>query len=578
MTDPASRAPSPPLIPTCLEDLEVKLPPSAEAGMLMELAAALNRSHFTFSRCPYGHRHYFQFEDGEGLISAIGTYSLRCPGPTDALTANRGALGQRCSTQYGRFSLGKEQVEKLLTLRDKFKNQADGARKLNKYFKKLDGAIAKYYFDGPSTPLPPAAAAWISSELETARVILERIDTGYIPEDPEVVHDIDELPQPDRKWNQRIESDDCNSDGEYDDTNLCPTEESLPMLFPTLEDGTRVCHLRVAIFHAHDTNPYHAMLCVPNMQAFRFRHYPLPVHLSKATFSFYVVSDEEYVSVPDTIDLTGRGGLLVFVQSKLVLGQSWLSRQSWLRRKWEERARDLAGWEEQESFMTFSSPPPSSSSSPVKFPTTASIIARNPLQPPRNSGWHCPTEADGARAGSAGKTPQPQGSPTKGKGKEIETPPRKKAKRTTNNLTPAVPSKQASTKQSKDVEVCLFFEADKEAIRLSDTVPDMERFEFTQHKIFDFSNALATVGEPTVYVRYSPHFGDFRSVQESRHLTDGQCPGLEKLKFEVHMLSNCASNEYPSFSIAGPSTLKRTRQVMEEDEDDDGDANEVEDN
>ncbi|KAJ7609367.1 hypothetical protein DFH06DRAFT_1128389 [Mycena polygramma] len=202
-------------------------------------------------------------------------------------------------------------------------------------------------------------------------------------------------------------------------------------------------------------------------------------------------------------------------------------------------------------------------------------------------------EADGARAGSAGKTPQPQGSPTKGKGKEIETPPRKKAKRTTNNLTPAVPSKQASTKQSKDVEVCLFFEADKEAIRLSDTVPDVERFEFTQHKIFDFSNALATVGEPTVYVRYSPHFGDFRSVQESRvfgktnisesgdiviyraqHLTDGQCPGLEKLKFEVHMLSNCASNEYPSFSIAGPSTLKRTRQVMEEDEDDDGDADE----
>ncbi|KAJ7654681.1 hypothetical protein DFH06DRAFT_1133436 [Mycena polygramma] len=202
-------------------------------------------------------------------------------------------------------------------------------------------------------------------------------------------------------------------------------------------------------------------------------------------------------------------------------------------------------------------------------------------------------KADGARAGSAGKTPQPQGSPTKGKGKEIETPPRKKAKRTTNNLTPAVPSKQASTKQSKDVEVCLFFEADKEAIRLSDTVPDVERFEFTQHKIFDFSNALATVGEPTVYVRYSPHFGDFRSVQESRvfgktnisesgdiiiyraqHLTDGQCPGLEKLKFEVHMLSNCASNEYPSFSIAGPSTLKRTRQVMEEDEDDDGDADE----
>ncbi|KAJ7606283.1 hypothetical protein DFH06DRAFT_1348171 [Mycena polygramma] len=373
MTDPASRTPPPPLIPTCLEDLEVKLPPSAEARMLMELAAALNRSHFTFSRCPYGHCHYFQFEDGEGLISAISTYSLRCPGPTDALAANHGALGQRCSTQYGRFSLGKEQVEKLLTLRDKFKNQADGARKLNKYFKKLDGAIAKYYFDRPSTPLPPAAAAWISSELETARVILERIDTGYIPEDPEVVYDIDELPQPDRKWNQRIESDDCNSDGEYDDTNLCPTEESLPMLFPTLEDGTRVCHLRITIFHTHETNPYHAMLCVPNMQVFRFRDYTLPTHLSKATFYVYVVTDEKYVPVPDTIDLTGRGG------------SSFSSKASWYQVNPGFHANPgfvangrsaLVTWRagRSKSSMAFSSPQPSPLSSPVKFPTTASII------------------------------------------------------------------------------------------------------------------------------------------------------------------------------------------------------------
>jgi hypothetical protein len=87
-------------------------------------------------------------------------------------------------------------------------------------------------------------------------------------------------------------------------------------------------------------------------------------------------------------------------------------------------------------------------------------------------------------------------------------------------------------------------------------VQDLECFQFVNHRAFDFSNAVSSNGIPTVYVRYSPHAGDFKTVKESRvfgatnisesgnivlyralELTDKQCPGIEKIKTEIHMLS-----------------------------------------
>jgi hypothetical protein len=72
---------------------------------------------------------------------------------------------------------------------------------------------------------------------------------------------------------------------------------------------------------------------------------------------------------------------------------------------------------------------------------------------------------------------------------------------------------------------------------------------------------MASVGKPTVYVRYSPHLGDFKDVEGSRvfektnisesgsivlyraqELTDAQCPNIEKIKAEIHMLSNCGES------------------------------------
>jgi hypothetical protein len=96
-------------------------------------------------------------------------------------------------------------------------------------------------------------------------------------------------------------------------------------------------------------------------------------------------------------------------------------------------------------------------------------------------------------------------------------------------------------------------------------VKDLERFEFTNHRAFDFSNAVSSNGTPTVYVRYSPHTGDFKTVRESRvfgptnisesgdivlyralELTDKQCPSIEKIKTEIHMLSK--SGEFGRWS------------------------------
>ncbi|KAJ6522887.1 hypothetical protein B0H19DRAFT_1277172 [Mycena capillaripes] len=166
------------------------------------------------------------------------------------------------------------------------------------------------------------------------------------------------------------------------------------------------------------------------------------------------------------------------------------------------------------------------------------------------------------------------------------TPPRKKVRMECSNVSPAVRGEHEHVTQAKpqDIEVCLFYQAYTAPICITDQVWDVERFQFTQHKVYDFSNVIPTLGRPTVYLCYSPHLGDFKDVNGSRvfgttnisesgkmviyrarELTDEQCPGLAKLKTEVHMLSNCGSADFPSFPQAGPSTgrkgpLKRVRE------------------
>ncbi|KAK6980705.1 hypothetical protein R3P38DRAFT_3235311 [Favolaschia claudopus] len=149
------------------------------------------------------------------------------------------------------------------------------------------------------------------------------------------------------------------------------------------------------------------------------------------------------------------------------------------------------------------------------------------------------------------------------------------------HATPASPTR-------KLIRICLFFEANQDPIIINDWVPDVERFEFKKHKAFLYSNATPNVangGNPTVYVRFSPHFGDFKTVEDSRvfgktnisesgdtviyreqHLVDGDCPGLKRLKTEVHMLSQSGSAEYPSFTpspSARSRALKRKRVEMD---------------
>lgn len=94
----------------------------------------------------------------------------------------------------------------------------------------------------------------------------------------------------------------------------------------------------------------------------------------------------------------------------------------------------------------------------------------------------------------------------------------------------------------------------------TDKVLDVRRFELTKHNGFAMSNASASAEnqyKPTVYERYSPHLGDFKDPKDSgvfgkinlsesgdtviyraKGLKDHECPGLNKLKMEVHILSS----------------------------------------
>ncbi|KAJ7035894.1 hypothetical protein C8F04DRAFT_1258527 [Mycena alexandri] len=183
-------------------------------------------------------------------------------------------------------------------------------------------------------------------------------------------------------------------------------------------------------------------------------------------------------------------------------------------------------------------------------------------------------------------------------GKQVVTPPRKKARRESTNVSPVVQSDTAvAPKVGQFVDVYLFMEAGKEPVMATDEVLDISRFEFARHKAFALSNAVPAPEndfKATVYVRYSPHLGDFKDPEGSRvfgktnlsesgdtviyraeGLKDHECPGLEKLKMEVQMLSSSGSPDYPSFTspeaVAGPSTRKRSYQAIVDESDQDTD-------
>ncbi|KAJ7445521.1 hypothetical protein B0H11DRAFT_1930516 [Mycena galericulata] len=373
MADTSPKSDMEPLIPNSLDDLEIRPPLSLAGFMILELVPGLNKNDFIFLRCPWGHFHYFQLQDGEGDTFTIGCWSLRCPGPIGPLARNEGARGQRCPTQYGKF-LPKAQARKLLVLRDYFKKQSDVVIAVNKHLKNINSAMATYYgySEEIPLPLPKEAAAWLSRKLEAARVILENMDTSFIPENPEILDSMDDLPDDlaaaRRKPKARADSED---DDEFENYDPDPVEATLPIVAPIL--GRNV---RAIIYSEPDDPAYHAVYCVPNSSRFRWGDYPLPPLMALAQFCYYCVFTEQYLDVPDTIDLARRGKFLIFRKKELRIGQCrWVDR-------WELRARELAKVEEEEASLPTPSPSmPSSSlpsSSPPEKDTDATSFAKSP--------------------------------------------------------------------------------------------------------------------------------------------------------------------------------------------------------
>ncbi|KAJ6535034.1 hypothetical protein B0H19DRAFT_1271693 [Mycena capillaripes] len=186
MNDPEIKQTTPPPPRPSLNDLEVRGPQTTACAMIRSLVPGLDKRQFILVICPFGYAHYFQLEDGESIPLAIGCWTQRCSGKI---------YGQTCRTQYGRF-LSKEAADKLVFIRDSFKQQREGIRALNSCVEDLERAVEAYFGKGPYTPLPRPAAAWISSKLNTLRNKLELLDGSYIPENPEVLVKIDDFNLP----------------------------------------------------------------------------------------------------------------------------------------------------------------------------------------------------------------------------------------------------------------------------------------------------------------------------------------------------------------------------------------------
>ncbi|KAJ7453635.1 hypothetical protein B0H11DRAFT_2245274 [Mycena galericulata] len=253
-----------------------------------------------------------------------------------------------------------------------------------------------------------------------------------------------------------------------------------------------------------------------------------------------------------------------------------------------------------------------------------------PMLPPRKSSVRSSAAANGKGKAKEDATPRKAAVPKpkakeattpkrktvvkdKGKAKETVTPPRKKTKRESANVSPAVPTGPTPVSgptvfTKKFIELYVYMEAShllllgasmlitmqakQEALRSTFDVPDTQRFRFADTDLFDVTHAGGGEDAP-VYVRYSPHRGAFTPPEDSgvlgttnisesgsvliyreKTLSDEDCPGLFKLIFELHASGDCISHPaWPSFPpapsqpVAGPSNIKRSsrKRVREDD-------------
>ncbi|KAJ7453634.1 hypothetical protein B0H11DRAFT_1926775 [Mycena galericulata] len=347
------------LTPSPLDDLEIYEPTSPAGIMLRELVPDPDRSQFALPDCLSTNiPHHFELEEGEANPERIGSWSMRCPGPIGPLLRNEGILaGERCDPQFGE-KLSGEQAVNLLAYKDRYKKQYDAVNGLVKQLKEVDYSLATLYCLGPFTPLPKEAAALISAKLEVARTTLDRMDILAVPENPEILESIDDVPRATTLEEVKWEDPGSDPDSDYRDErrDLDPIEETLEVVFPAPRNKPAARHIRVVVYSVSDQMPYHAIFCVPNEKFFRFADYPLPPPLSPVTtVRFYSVFSEKYFTVWDHIDLTGRGKFLIFIKSDV------LSSHCPRLDKWEARARDFAQMEKEASLEAPSSPLPPSS-------------------------------------------------------------------------------------------------------------------------------------------------------------------------------------------------------------------------
>ncbi|KAF8209262.1 hypothetical protein K438DRAFT_1960994 [Mycena galopus ATCC 62051] len=299
-------------------------------ALLREMVKVPDKRQFDLSDCRNGYPHGFELDIGDIVPMRLASWTLLCdgdlsPGPESA---------PRCEPQRGP-ELPRDKVIELRALINQYPPRAIAVQKvfnaLNDYEDEF-AVLHQLWFgeDGADCPpIPPAAADRMGTKLARIRRLMETLNPGDVPNDPEI------LDVPVSKGKER-ELDLCSETSELEGFDSMSEhdcfgvdEDMLELVLPRY--GRMVF---VVIYFRMHRPPYVAKWWAPDAANFTFTDYDFP-H-SSLSFLAYSVTNELFTAAADPIDLGGRGKYMIYVKDALSdVHAPGL-------KHWKQRARDSA--------------------------------------------------------------------------------------------------------------------------------------------------------------------------------------------------------------------------------------------
>ncbi|KAF8142924.1 hypothetical protein K438DRAFT_1994391 [Mycena galopus ATCC 62051] len=282
-------------------------------ALLREMVKVPDKYQFDLSGCRNGYPHGFELDIGDAVPRCLASWTLLCDGDPSPSPDS----APRCNPQRGP-ELSRDKVIELLGLINQYTPRAIAVQKvfntLNDYEDEF-AVLHQLWFgdDGADCPpIPPAAADQMGTKLARIRRLMETLNPGDVPDDPEIL-DVPMSKSKERELDLCSETSDLegfDSMSENDHTCLGVHEDMLDFVLPRYG---RVVF--VVIYFRMHRPPYVAKWWAPDAANFTFTAYDFP-H-SSLNFLAYSVTNKLFTAAADSIDLCGRGKYMIYVKDTL---------------------------------------------------------------------------------------------------------------------------------------------------------------------------------------------------------------------------------------------------------------------